>query len=207
MTKTATAAETTTKRTLIPTTASATPSSAAAFSARRTAAGGPARHPRAAPPAEARCCRALAPGHAHGRHHQTAFGFAAEAGAMVILAFVINGFEDAVELSQARLPPDSPAAEVPPATRTGGRAAAAALTAVVVATTSTASAVAAEAGGRGVGALGPGRGRHPCRRHGTHLRLRPHLRAKHALLDRVRHPPPCRGNCRCCSHRCGPGGS
>jgi hypothetical protein len=47
---------------------------------------------------------------AYGRYHQTAFGFAAEADAMVRLAFVTNGFEDAVELSHARPPPDSPAA-------------------------------------------------------------------------------------------------
>lgn len=126
---------------------------------------------------------------------------------MVSLAFVTNGFEDAVELSHARPPPDSPAAQVPPAARTSGRAATAASAAVAAATTSTASAAAAEAGGHGVRALGPGRGRHPCRRHGTHLRLRPRLRARHGILQRVRSPPPRRRNGRCCSHRCGPGGS
>jgi hypothetical protein len=120
---------------------------------------------------------------------------------MVSLAFVTNGFEDAVELSQARLPPDSPAAQVPPGARASGRAATAASTAVAAATTSTASAAAAEAGGRGVRALWPGRGRHPCRRHGTHLRLRPRLRARHGILQRVRSPPPRRGNGCWCSHR------
>ena len=63
---------------------------------------------------------------------------------MVSLAFVTNGFEGAVELSQARLPPDSPAAKLPPAARTSGRAATASSAAVAVATTSTASAAAAK---------------------------------------------------------------
>jgi hypothetical protein len=101
---------------------------------------------------------------AHGRHHQTALGFATKAGAMVSLAFVTNGFADAVELSQVRLPPDSPAAQVPPAARASGRVATAVSAAVAVATTPTASAAAVEAGGHGVRALGHGRGRHPCRR-------------------------------------------
>ena len=109
---------------------------------------------------------------------------------MVGLAFVTSGFEDAVELSLARLLAKSHQPQVPPAARTSGRAAASASKAVAADTTLTTSAAAAEAGGHGVRALGPGRGRHPCRRHGTHLRLRRRLHARHGVLQRMRSPPP-----------------